>query len=302
MAINVTAYDIQNYPDNPKTLTIDLKSVIPTGGFGDEKYTLSCDTSATASGSAVIQEAFVSDCKVGWAMSSSRVTGTYLITESNKNFKVAIDESIDSAITVTVSTDSVSQTGASIAADIEYKIQGSTVVGGAKAGNLSYRNARCEYVDGRFFIVSGSSSANFIGTRRSPVVVAAGATVDASVTLGFDVPIQSVDLASQNVIETYVASNVVSDTTVPVASTTGIVAGDCIAFKIAAGTIYYRYVDSVSAPNLIVNTAITVDQNTMVQLLKIQDPRSNPASYYGDIDSYMRFAIEKIVRQINFAA
>lgn len=302
MAINVVAYDIENYPDNPKTLTIDLKSVIPTGGFGDEKYTLSCDTSATASGSAVIQEAFVSDSKVGWAMSSSRVTGPFLISESNKSLKVAIDENISGAITIDITTDAVNQTGNSIAQDIEAKIQSSTVVGGAKAGNLSYKNARCEYVDGRFFIVSGSSSENFTGSRRSSVSVAAATSNDASETLGFDIPIQSVDIAAQSVVETYVTSIVSSSTTVPVASTTGIVSGDCIALKTAAGATYYRYVDSVSAPNLIVNTAVSVAANTMVQLLKVQDPRSKPSSYYEDIDSFMRFCIEKIVRQINFAA
>ena len=140
MAINVTTYDLDNYPDNAKTVTVDLKSVVATGSDGDEKYVLSADTSTTASGSATIQESFVSDTRVGWAMSNSRVSGPFTITESNKNLKVAIDEDISGAITITVSTDASPQTGDSIAADIENKIKASTVIGGDKAGNLSYLN------------------------------------------------------------------------------------------------------------------------------------------------------------------
>lgn len=302
MAINVTAYDLENYPDNGKTITVDLKSVVPTGARGDEEYVLSADTSATASGSTTIQETFVSAGKVGWAMSNTRVSGPFTISDSNNNLKVAIDESIASATTISVNTDDSSQTGDALALDIENKIKDATVIGADKEGNLSYLNARCYYQDGRFIIVSGGASSTLTGSGRSSVAVAAGATNDASETLGFDITIDSQSIASAAVTETYVTSAVSSSTTVPVSSVTGITAGDCVALKTAAGTTYYRYVDTVSAPNLTVNTAVTVDENSIVQVLRVQAPDLGPPSFYQDVDSLMRHALEKIVRQINFAS
>jgi hypothetical protein len=281
---------------------VDLKSVVPTGARGDEEYVLSADTSATASGSGTIQETFISAGKLGWAMSNTRVSGPFTISESNKSLKVAIDEEISGAITIDIATDAASQTGDAIAIDIENKIKGSTVTGGAKAGNLSYLNARCYYQDGRFIIVSGSASSTMTGTGRSSVSVSAASSNDASETLGFDIPIQSQDIAAASLTETYVTSDVISSTTVPVGSVTNISAGDCIALKTSGGTTYYRYVDSVASPNLIVNAAVSVSENTLVQVLRVQAPDLGPPSFYQDVDALMRHAIEKIVRQINFAS
>lgn len=302
MAINISAYDLQNYPDNGKTITVDLKSVVPTGAQGDEEYVLSADTNVTASGSATIQETFISDAKIGWALSSNRNTGSFVITESTKSLKVAIDEDISGAVTIDITTSASSQTGDSIAADVESKLKATTVTGGAKDGNLAYLNARCYYVDGRFAIVSGSASSTLTGSTRSSVSVASADSNDASETLGFDTVVQSVDLAGYSVTETYVTSDVSSSTTVPVASVVGFAVGDCVSLKTSDGTIYYRYLDNVSSPNLTVNAAVTVGENSMVQLLRMQDPRSRTASYYQDVDSIMRHAIEKIVRQIDFSS
>ncbi len=301
MAINITAYDLLNYPDNGKTITLDLKLAVPVGYGGDERYLLSADTSATASGSATIQESFVDGSLVGWAKSNTRVSSPFSIVAGvNDKMKVAIDEPVGSAITITLTADT-SITGANVAKDIESKIRSATVTGGAKAGNLSYLNARCYYENGKFIITSGSVSSVFTGTGRSSVRVAPGATADVSVTLGFDIPLESEALASASIKETYVTSVVSSSTTVPVNSVTGFAIGDCVAFKETTGTITYRYLTNVSAPNFTVNAAVSLEQNAMVQLLRMQDPDSGTSSYYKDIDATMRHAIEKIIRQINFA-
>jgi len=302
MAINVSAYDLENYPDNGKTITVDLKNVVPTGAHGDEEYVLSADTSATASGSATIQETFISAGKVGWAMSNTRVSGPFTISASNNTLKVAIDESISGAISIGIVTDATPQTGDAVAVDIENKIKDSTVTGGDKEGNLAYLNARCVYQDGRFIIISGSASDTLTGSGRSSVSVAAGATNDASDTLGFDISLDSVSIAAAALVETYATADVVGSTTVPVGSVTGFAVGDCVALITAGGTTYYRYLDTVSSPNLTVNTAVTVDENTVVSILRVQAPDLGPPSFYQDVDSLMRHAIEKIVRQINFAA
>ena len=46
MARNVTVYDLDNYPDNSKTVTCDQQSIVPIGYGGDEQWVLSFVTSA----------------------------------------------------------------------------------------------------------------------------------------------------------------------------------------------------------------------------------------------------------------
>jgi len=235
-------------------------------------------------------------------MSSSRVSQPFTITSSNNTLRVAIDEASGSSATITLPTTSSPNSGEDIAKSIEAQIRALASTGGAKAGNFSYLNAKVSYVDGRFIIVSGRVSSYLTGSSRSSVQVLAGTSNDASTTLGFDIPIESVTLAGTAIEETYVTAVVSSSTTVPVATVVNINAGDVVAFKESTGTITYRYVDSVSAPNIIVNTSISLEENAMVQVLRMQDPLLGPSSYYQDIDSCMRHAIELIARQINFAS
>ena len=46
MATSVTVYDLENYPDNSKSMTLDHKAVVPVGEEGDEKWVLSFTTTA----------------------------------------------------------------------------------------------------------------------------------------------------------------------------------------------------------------------------------------------------------------
>jgi len=124
---------------------------------------------------------------------------------------------------------------------------------------------------------------------------------DASAILGFDTPIESEEIALSSLIETYVTSAVSASSTVPVASVTGLSVGDCVALKDTSGTLSYRYITAISGLNLTVNAAVTVSENTMVQLLRVQDPELAPPSYLSDVDSVMRHLIEILARQINFA-
>jgi len=301
MATNIVVRDLEHYPDTGKTVTVDLKSIIPLGYGGDSRWCLSADTSATASGSATIQESFANGTVCGWSKSSAKVTSPFTITGSDNQLKVAIDEALTSGITIALTTSASPQTGDSIAANIEQLLKDSTVTGGAKEGNLSYLNARCVYRNGRFIIASGGLSTSFTGADKSSVRVGAATLYDASALLGFDTPVESEEIASATLTETYVSSIVSSSTTVPVNSVSGIAEGDCIALKDPDGSIYYRYVDTVGAPNLTVNVAVSVAANTMVQVLRLQDPEVKPPSYYEDIDGVMRHCIELLARQINFA-
>jgi hypothetical protein len=301
MATNITVYDIINYPNNSRTVTVDLKKVTPYGEDGDEKWVLSATTTATASGSAAIQDTFVDYSNVGWSKSNGIPTEPFTINGSQLNMKVAIDEGVSGAATISLATSDTPISGDSVAADIQNKIHALTVTGAAKAGNLSYLNTKCVYENGRFIITSGSLAQSFTGAGRTSVAVAAGATNDVTSILGFDIDFPSEFLDGQNPEMTYVDGAVVASTTVPVGSVTNFTAGDCVGFKNSAGTLYYRYIDSVSSPNLIVNTAISVDDGTIVQLLRLQDPEGKPASYYTRIDDSMRHAIDLLIQQINFA-
>ena len=133
------------------------------------------------------------------------------------------------------------------------------------------------------------------------MLVITGASNDVTTTLGFDIPIESVTLAGQTITETYCTSTVTS-VTIPVDSVTGYSAGDCVVFKDASGNNLYRYLDSVSSPNLVVNASVTVTENDLVQLLRVQDSAGKPPSYYTDIDAALRSAIDLLIMQIDFSS
>jgi hypothetical protein len=67
MAVNVTVYDLENYPDNSKTVTVDQKTVVPLGYDGDEQWVLSFTTTAYSDNTArtAIQDIYVTEMKAG---------------------------------------------------------------------------------------------------------------------------------------------------------------------------------------------------------------------------------------------
>ncbi len=198
MATNITVYDIINYPNNSRTVTVDLKKVTPTGEDGDEKWVLSATTTATASGSAAIQDTFVDFSNVGFCKSSGIPTEPFTINGSQLTMKIAVDEAIGSAATINLTIADTPITGDSVAADMQNQIQALTITGAAKAGNLSYLNTKCTYENGRFVITSGSLASAFTGAARTSVAIASGDTNDVSAALGLDINFSSEFLGSQN--------------------------------------------------------------------------------------------------------
>ena len=93
MVVNVSVFDLQNFPDNPKTVTIDHLQVVPLGGGGDEKWVLSSSTIATASGSTTIQDIFIQDMKIGYSMSNGFDQGPFTVTGTQNTLQVSIDGS-----------------------------------------------------------------------------------------------------------------------------------------------------------------------------------------------------------------
>lgn len=303
MATTVRVYDLENYPDNSKTIVVDHKAVVPVNASGDEKWVISASTTATASGSASIQDVFIRELTLGWCKSTGFNQGPYTISGSQKTMKVSINGSDFRSITLTTSANPIS--GESVAADMQDKINELAVTGGIEAGNLAFKNAWVTFENGKFMIQSGATSSSYTGSNKTSVDVTAGDSNDVSVHLGFYAPVTSEDIASTSVSETYLSWPYVTSSGwsyIEVNEPSIASAGDCIAVADGSNT-EYRYVSSAGSGKININTSLGNDyaSNSRVQLLRLQDPASEPVSAFDGIDEATRFAIASLVNQIDFS-
>jgi hypothetical protein len=303
MAVNVSVYDLINFPDEPKTLTIDCKQVVPLGAYGDEKWVITATTTATASGSAAIQDIIIRENILGWCKSNGINQGPYTISASQCKMKVSVNGSSYREITLTVQDTAIP--GASVALDIQNKVQALSITGGLEAGNLAFKNATVEFEGGKFICKSGSTGTAYSGSGRSSFLVSTGDTFDVSAHLGFFAATSSQSIAAANVQETYLTYSyvAVSGSTYIDVYNQGIVgAGDCIGVTDGTNT-EYRYVSSVVAGKINFNVAMTNNYAaySRVQSLRTQDPDSEPVSAFESIDDAVRFCIAGIANQIDFS-
>jgi len=304
MAINVTIYDLENYPDNSKTVTVDLKQVVPLGAGGDERWVITSYTTATASGSATIQDVFINEIKLGYSKSTGFNQGPYTINSSQNRMKVSIDGSTAREIILTASATAL--TGSAVAADIQARIRDLSADGALEEGSLSFSNAECSFADGKFTIKSGSISNAYTGSNKSSVRVTAGTTNNVSTHLGFLGAVESEVLASSDVDETYVsfAYTVSSGTILPVNDSSIATASvDCIGITDGTNT-EYRAVSSVAAGQITMGSALSHDYAaySRVQVLRFQDPSATPPPILDDVDDATRYAISTIVNQVDFSS
>lgn len=304
MVVNVTVYDLENYPGTSKTVSVDLLQVVPVGSDGDEKWVIKSSTSATSSGSSAIQSVFVNDMVVGFSKSTGVNTGPYSITGSQSNMKVSIDGSTAREITLATSDSNIA--GSAVAADMENKLKALAVTGAAEAANLSFSNVDVSFSDGKFRIRSGSSSSSYTGSNKSSVRVTAGDTYDVTSHLGFVGAVESEVLAGQSINETFLsfAYTVSSGTALPVSDSSVATAGsDCIGITDGTNT-EYRFVSATPAGYITLNSALsnTYAANSRVQVLRMQDPSAKPPPEFDSVDDATRFAIATIVGQIDFSS
>ena len=302
MAVNVTVFDLLNNPNNPKTVTVDLASVVPLGNGGEDAYVLTSTTSATASGAggvSAIQKLYIRDMRIGWSKSSGLKTGPYAVTGSQRHLKVAIDEDTGTEVALTSSVTPV--TGEAVASELQTKINALAKTGGAKVGNLSYLNATVRFVNGRFEILSGTSG-TYTGVDRSSVAVTDGTTTTGLLAeLGFDIPITSEVLAGNAVGVTSLASGYVSGTSMTVTTAGVVSSGDAIVVTDGTNTAY-RGVTTANGTTLTLSSGIGTSfaAGSMVQVLGMRDFSADPPPIYTDIDDLMKYAITYIANQINF--
>jgi hypothetical protein len=162
MSITQTVYSTL-YPNNSKTITVDIVSRIPMGAGGDEKYIIWVYPGAgvyTNNTTRVQPDPiFLYDIKRGWALSSSVSSP---LTISTGTLDVAIDEADEGAVTVTLTTGTYA--GSAIAAQIQTQINNTASGSGVKVGatnQLSYLNAQVKYEDSKFLFMSGSIKSSY---------------------------------------------------------------------------------------------------------------------------------------------
>jgi len=303
MAVNVSVFDLVNYPNNPKTVTVDITELVPVGNGGEDTWVFSAITSATASGGAAIQRLYISQNRFGWAKSSGLKQGPYTVNSGQKHLKIAIDEDISEALEITLEESLTSLGGNVVAKDIQSKLSASAKTGDGKVGNLAYLNATVKFVNGAFEVISGTASDVYTGSTRSSVAIADGVTTTGlAEELGFNIVFSSEDIASDPPVQASLASDYTTGTMV-VVDTSGVInSGDCLA--ITDGTnLEFRGVESGSGANVVLSSGLanTYATGSLVQVLKLQDPAGKPVSAYETVDDVIKFSIASLANQINFA-
>jgi hypothetical protein len=313
MARNVTVYDLENYPDNSKTVTIDQQSVVPTGYAGDEQWVLSFVTSAYSNNTnrTAIQDIWVEEMATGWYKSSGLVSlgASINIGATNKVLGINIDNS-SGWYYVQLTEDTYGPN--SLATHIEDQIRAvpDTGLWNSNDDTLAYKNAQVEYANGKFKIISGTVSDYYTGTNRTSVAVTYSGTDTLYYDLGFDLGIGSYEIASTDIKESSVTSTCgPSSTAIPINTMTGLVAGDPIAITNKTTTDYVIAQPGTTTTNIVIisgslNNTYTVSGTyaAKVQKLRIQDPDQQPVMYHNNVDSITRWGIMSIANQIDFSS
>ena len=325
MATNVVVYDLENYPDNNKTVVTDQKLVTPIGYEGDEQWGSSFTTTAYSliSAKTAIQDLYIQEIKGGWLKSSGFVGsgGKFTIGSNSKKLKIKIDNSAGAAggggyYTITL-TEGDNLTGEAIAENMETEIRAlpddASWIPADDAYKLAYMNATVEYKGGRFWIISGTMSAYYTGATRSSVKVAQSGGDICYQTLGFNLPIDSQTIGGTSIKEATLSSNYnVNSTPLSINTGTDVQVGDCLMITDGANTDYFTAISGTTETSVVVcthdnNNYVGISHSyttsgTKVQVLREQDPEQAPVAYYDTIDSAVRFGIKSISNQIDYSA
>lgn len=326
MAINISTQDLENYPGNLKTVTVDQTSIVPAGYEGDEQYVQKFSTTAYSdiANTTAIQDVYVTDYVTGWCKSSSfaGAGGKFDLDATHNTLDIKIDNTTTTSgsgdgyyeIVLEYNDDLTPVAGSDVAADMETKIRALTVETEDTGFALSYLNCSVDYQDGKFWIISGSMTSNYSGANRSSVKVRAGITNDCLKELGFDLSLDSQSLAGVAVTEGYITGNYVTDTTpLAISAGTGVSAGDCLMISDGTNTDYFTALSGTIDTSIVVPTNVnnnfvgvtssyTTASGAKLQVLREQDPDGRPTLWYTNIDSIVRFGIKTLVNQIDYSS
>jgi hypothetical protein len=325
MALNIDTQDLVNYPGTVKTVTVDVDSIVPQGYEGDEKIVMTGSTTAYSDNdnNTAIQDIYVTYLKAGWCKSSGFAgsNGKFALDATHYSLMVKIDNTVSGTdglgyyqIDLDYNLDSTPIGGAAVADDIETKIRALTMETADTGYALAYKNCSVEYIDGKFYIVSGSISQYYTGSNRSSVRVKAASTNDCTAKLGFDMNMNTEELSSISVKEAALGSDYTTDTTpLTVGAGTGVTAGDCLMITDGTNTDYFTALTGTTDISIVVPTSGTngfvgiansyaTASGTKIQRLREQDPDGGPAMWYTDMDAVGRWIIKSLVNQIDYSS
>jgi hypothetical protein len=313
MATNVSVYDLENYPDNAKTVTTDQATVVPTGALGDEKWVLTFTTSAYSDNTnlTAIQDIYVQEIKTGWAKSSGFASSPYALSASSRTLGVKIDNSSQYYIGVDVD----SYGGDSLASEMQTAIRAipSSNLWSSSDDQLSYKNAIVEYTDGKFYIISGNVGAFYTGTNRTSVIVSASGVDTLYADIGFEIGYDSQTIAATAIKEALVSTSYTADSSpLSIDTGTGVTVGDCLMITDGTNTDYFTALSGTSGGTVVISTTATnnfagimnsyVVNDSKVQILRGQDPDQEPVAYHSTADSITRWGIMSVTNQIDFSS
>jgi hypothetical protein len=313
MATNVTVRDLENYPDNFKTVTVDQSTLVPVGARGDEKWVNSFTTTAYSDNTALtaIQDIYVQEFKAGWYKSSGLVSGPFIIQSGRQWLGVQIDANS----TYYIQLDAGTYGGDTLASTMEEKIRAIPTISGTwQTGDdtLAYKNAIVDYVNGKFVIVSGNVGESYTGTNKTSVTVTASGADTLFSYLSFKLGASSESLASNLPTQTLLGTTfTASGSTLVLVSDIGFAAGDSGYITDGVNTDYFTVISGSS----LTWTVPTVGSNgfagithtytageTKVMRLRLQDPDQEPTYYHNTVDSIVRWGIASLVNQIDFSS
>ena len=321
MAINIDSQDLINYPGNVKRVTIDQDSVVPIGFEGDEQYMLSFSTTAYSDNVARtrIQTYYVTDFKSGWCKSSGFAGTKFALDSTHCSLEVKIDSTVsgvsDGYYRITLAhDDGVPMDAEVVADDMETKIRAvADSLDTADVGfTLAYMNSSVEFINGRFWIVSGSLAEHYSGSNKSSVSVRASSVNDCSSLLGFNIPMTSevldgVPIKEALVLTTFSGTSVTSGTAqLTINQNVGAAINDCMMITDGTYTDYFQ-VNNIAGGTVIDFDAAKVTHDytaseAKVQLLRGQDPDADPTLWFDNIDKITRHGVKTIVNQIDYSS
>ena len=327
MAVNVTVYDLENYPDNSKTVAVDIKKVTPIGYEGDEQWVVSCTTTAYSDNTnrTAIQDVYIQEIKGGWSRSSGLVTSPFSITTSNK-LRLRLDADLPSGTdTKIIGTganayweitlvSSGTVTGDAVAADMETQIRALADSSDMSSTYmLSYMNASVEFADDKFKIISGSISNSYSGAARSSVEVYPTAFANCcTASIGFDLPVDSETLAGISMKEVATVSGYGGGVDLALSAGLGSSMPGSPLYITDGVNSEYFLADTASTEtavkvrtvggNQALSNSYSASTGTKVQRLYWGDADAEPTNYYSDVDATVRWAIKTQANQIDYSS
>ena len=311
MAITATVYDLDGYPENSKTVTLDLLKVVPVGALGDEKFILTCRTTAYSDYAAktAIGDIFIQEFLCGWCKSSGFKGAVFTIDSGNKGLKIKIDGA--SKFYDIVLDEGTNLTGDVVAADIQSKLRELTMETSDASKSLGYKNCRCSFTNSRFIIKSGIISKTLSGSGASTVEVDTSGT--ASGLLGFDLPINSKSLAGTDIREVVTSQTYSAGTSVlHVEAGLGFSSGDSMCITASGSNTPGDYFTAISGTQTAIEVATTAIHGfdgisstyapgAKVQKLRYNDPDYAPESCLNSVDDALTWGILSLANQIDFS-